>query len=301
MNATARLTVLVTLAAVLTIPSTVWGFEQTKTCTESGLYACDPGEAPQRLHWKGRCVRYRLNEDGTDNFKGSSDQGSDIKELRRAVWQSFEAWNQVGCSDMKVVDGGLTSNNETTYRGGNSEENMNLVAWRNQGWESVASARAFALTSVTFNPNTGVIADADIDVNTEYYTWSATKEPEANHVDLRNTMTHEVGHFIGLDHTEIREATMYATAPVGEIAKRSLHQDDIDGLCFIYPSTDGSSVECESDEDFAENENFSPGGGGGGCSVTRPGRSVTLEPIVLMIAWIGGAWWRRRRTCSDGN
>jgi MYXO-CTERM domain-containing protein len=62
---------------------------------------------------------------------------------------------------------------------------------------------------------------------------------------VRNTVTHEVGHFLGLDHTPIEAATMFATAPRGETAKRDLHQDDIDGLCAIYPQGQQGGKSCD--------------------------------------------------------
>ena len=59
-------------------------------------------------------------------------------------------------------------------------------------------------------------------------------------MDLRNSITHEVGHLIGLDHPpntpRNAESTMFASAPACETKKRSLAQDDIDGICMIYPS-----------------------------------------------------------------
>jgi hypothetical protein len=237
------------LAALLWSPSAAVGFEQTKTCTESGLYACDSGESAKVLHWNARCVRYRINEEGTTNFAKSSKELPNIEELRRSVADAFSAWTEISCSNMTLVDGGLTSDPEATYRSG-GESNTNLVLWHDDGWSAVASSRAFALTSVTYNPETGVIADADIEINTEFYRLSAGEEPEASHVDLRNTMTHEVGHFVGLDHTEIREASMFGTAPVGETAKRSLHPDDIEGICTTYPAEQRSQSQCEDESDF---------------------------------------------------
>jgi hypothetical protein len=234
-----------------------------------------------------------MNEGGSENFTGSSDEVSNLEELRRAVRASFGAWNSIECSDMTLLDGGLTSSNDTGFDLGS--ENTNLVAWRDDGWGEVASSRAFALTSVTFNPRSGVIVDADIEVNTEFYAYSASPDPQPNHVDLRNTMTHEVGHFVGLDHTPISEATMYASAAEGETKKRTLEQDDIDGICHIYPTGD-QDVECAPEDGLNSND---PGSGSGspddgcGCASTR--RSVPAGWLLIALAGLSALGIRRRR------
>jgi hypothetical protein len=286
---------LVGLAATMLGPASALGFQQTMTCTQSGLYACEPGEEPKAVHWNARCVRYRINENGTNNFTRTSKDIPAIEELRRSVAQSFAAWTQVPCSDMTLVDGGLTSHTNAKFDPKEPDQNSNLVIWRDQGWSQVASARAFALTSVTFNPRNGVIADADIEVNTEFYKFSAGEEPKANHVDMRNTMTHEVGHFIGLDHTEVREATMFSTAPVGETAKRSLHPDDIEGLCTTYPSSGQETQrQCNSASDFPSGDDLDLDGGV--CTVTgidaSPPSSMAMA-LLSILGLLGLAAWRK--------
>ncbi|HEX5660898.1 MAG TPA: matrixin family metalloprotease, partial [Polyangiales bacterium] len=54
-------------------------------------------------------------------------------------------------------------------------------------------------------------------------------------VDLRNVATHEFGHFLGLAHSDVEGATMYCAAYSRDVSKRYLGQDDIDGLCAVYP------------------------------------------------------------------
>ena len=44
-----------------------------------------------------------------------------------------------------------------------------------------------------------------------------------------------LGHFIGLDHSDLFTATMSPDYRKGQIQQRSLEDDDVAGLCAIYP------------------------------------------------------------------
>ena len=57
-----------------------------------------------------------------------------------------------------------------------------------------------------------------------------------------------MGHLVGLDHPPATEpgaqlTTMYGRAPQGETLKRDLADDDIDGICYLYPA-DSDAQEC---------------------------------------------------------
>jgi len=126
-----------------------------------------------------------------------------------------------------------------------------------------------ALTTTTYSPASGEIVDADM----EFVDWtglssgaaiSGTRPQgwyftcatptgnacvnygEANcySMDLENTATHEVGHFIGFAHVPVSEteSTMHPTAAVGEVKKRSLEADDVTGLCTVYPKAAATLV-----------------------------------------------------------
>lgn len=136
-----------------------------------------------------------------------------------------------------------------------------------------------ALTTVIHDADTGRIYDADIEVNgwdglgegTPFGTtrdhgwWFTCGDPaglpacatygqrDCAFIDLQNTMTHEAGHFLGLAHPcegascavqpELRPYTMYPSTGPGETEKRTLHADDVAGLCAIYPA-DGGGCGC---------------------------------------------------------
>ena len=94
-----------------------------------------------------------------------------------------------------------------------------------------------------------MVYDADIKLNGEHFSWSDSGE--AGKMDIQNIATHEIGHFIGLDHVDAAsytgpetytEATMYAYATAGETKQRTLDPDDEDGIAYLYPASASGPV-----------------------------------------------------------
>jgi hypothetical protein len=75
---------------------------------------------------------------------------------------------------------------------------------------------------------------ADITLNGQGFAFT-TAPTGATAADVQNTVTHEVGHLLGFDHSPDPESTMFADAPLGETKKRDLTADDAQGLCDVYP------------------------------------------------------------------
>ena len=97
---------------------------------------------------------------------------------------------------------------------------QNVIKFRTDKWcrpaekgrpEMCYAAQAAAITTVFYqtapgHSNDGQIVDADIELNAINYTFanlptSASPRPGTQIADLENTLTHEIGHFQGLDHT----------------------------------------------------------------------------------------------------
>ena len=60
-----------------------------------------------------------------------------------------------------------------------------------------------------------------------------------NEVLLHLLIAHEIGHVLGLGHSEVDYAVMYYS--YGTQTSASLAQDDIDGITYLYPSDEQSS------------------------------------------------------------
>lgn len=77
-------------------------------------------------------------------------------------------------------------------------------------------------------------AQADVYINTKYCDPTyRSYYPTSNRYDGQSTMTHELGHFVGLGHSYY-PTTMYAYGSPGTTYKRDLHYDDILGIQAIY-------------------------------------------------------------------
>lgn len=290
--------------AVLLLAPSAQAYQHNYTCEPDGSRACQPGQTGRPVVWDYSCVTFYLDRRGSTDFAAGPD-GKVSPRLEQLVRRSFQAWNQPSCSKMELIYGGTID--PDADRG--DWDRRNKVVFKNEGW-SENSATTFATTIVNYNPQTGQISRANIEVNDQFYTFSASGAPGPNEADLQNTLTHEAGHFLGMGHSDVAAATMFGAASLREIKKRTLHRDDIEGLCAYYgpdeygagcgggdspaldPEDDGSESFTWGDSEQANNESA--------CSVTRPSASSILSPLSLFFALLGGVWWwQRRKRYSD--
>jgi hypothetical protein len=158
-------------------------------------------------------------------------------------------------------------------------QNANVWVFRDSGWPYTEAnmgggqdldASAIAFTTLTFT-EAGELVDADVEINSENV--SIGLDVKEGAFDLRTIVTHEMGHFLGFDHTEVTDAMMAARFPTG-IARHQLEPDDVDAVCSVYRDTRGPdscapkggfSEQCGADQPDDESEPKA------GCSVHSPG------------------------------
>jgi hypothetical protein len=78
----------------------------------------------------------------------------------------------------------------------------------------------------------GIVIEADIVLNSRA---ALSIGGSATTADVQAIMTHEFGHFLGLQHVDDRTHTMHRTIPMNSTIHRTLCAGDVDGLKKLYP------------------------------------------------------------------
>ena len=105
---------------------------------------------------------------------------------------AIDYWNSPECSDMLLVYGGTTPRTDVGYDEDNTDENINLIIWRELAWE--LDPRAILIAALTVDTSNGMAVDCDIEMNGYKYLFSET--------DIENLLIEEFGHAIGVRDLE---------------------------------------------------------------------------------------------------
>lgn len=238
------------------------------------------------------------------------------EDVREAVAKSIATWNDVGClhpllavpievsgvPPMREIDGHTQGSNLIVFQ--NADE---WAQYHTEKPDNILDmSKVLALTTLYYRPDTGEARSYSLEINNGAHVFSAPPaasrtpftqvQPTTGTNDIQNMLTHELGHVLGLDHpcststlmNPCSETTMYPKAPLGETKKRTLDQDDMDGLCGLYG------------DDWVPQPPELPGHGGG-C-VASPGPHAMPDPpystlLTLLLAPLALAVLRRR--CLD--
>ena len=227
---------------------------------------------PQKLTWRVDVVPFWVE---IPQIEGVEESES-VATIRAA----YEHWNEgVDCFQPflqfeDALDGKeYAADLRVGFDPDNLEDNKNVFVWVVNPNLWTHGPGVLGLTTLTYNTCNGKVVDGDIEVNAGAFPFSVSEEPGPLDMDLENTVTHEVGHLLGLDHSSEPEATMFFNSPEGEIAKRSIEDDDWQGLCCLYCS-DQSHVpgnQCAGEEWMcAEEQGLLDGSPQGGCQAASP-------------------------------
>jgi len=137
---------------------------------------------------------------------------------------AFEAWDTVTSTELFGNDVFVDSSVAPSV---NSPDFVNTVSWRR-----VVPPRTIAVTFIWYNTSFEIV-DCDVVMNTKH-DWGIGIEDA---FDVRNIVTHEAGHVVGLAdmYDDIyRELTMYGYSSEGETQKISLENGDRWGCQDLY-------------------------------------------------------------------
>lgn len=256
---------------------------QNPACAFDSRSGCVTGG--RELFWNKHCLSVSVHA------AGSVRRGIDYEQAAGIVDQAFQKWTNVDCGagapSLSVTLFPAVACNQIEYN--QNAPNANAWVFRDEGWpdESAVGADTLALTTVTFNLDTGEIYDADVEINSYQNQLTASTES-----DPAAIATHEAGHVLGLAHSWETGATMYAfyTADMAELS--NLGRDDTAGICDAFP-TEEEFGDC----DPAPYHGFSPACGRekSGCSLSGAGPGSSSPWAWLLVA-VGAVALARRRS-----
>jgi hypothetical protein len=211
------------------------------------------------LWWDQPVVVFHSNDRGNPETTGDTE----FEAARRSIqeWHSAAA----ACSHLAVQEGPRVQDRLVGIESTGGTE-RNIIVYRDRACADVAPAShacwqeetcmnthdcwygsqgTIALTTTTYETRTGRIFDADVELNAAWFVFTTVDGPpcvKPNYhqgcvaTDVENTLTHELGHALGLDHTTANGSTMNATAPGGETSKRQLDSGSRQFMCDVYPA-----------------------------------------------------------------
>ena len=147
-----------------------------------------------------------------------------------ALTNSQDTWTNVASSLFVLTDGGTTTRCPSLVRecpGRQRYDGNNDVAW-------LALSGCCTLGVTWFSTS---IDEADMALNTKF-NWSTSCTTEPGKYDAETVFLHENGHVVGLGHSDVAEAVMYAY--YGGPRCDDLHADDEQGISSLYPADGGT-------------------------------------------------------------
>lgn len=272
---------------------------RTSSCPDVGTsQVCTPdggADCGIPLAWKSGCVGFSLQKDASAKVPFAT--------IESAMKQAFDTWMNATCPGggkprILVSEGSSVecAAHEYNQEGGNA----NIVLFHDDEWPYDGSTNTLALTTVSYDIETGEIYDADMELNSAQTNFT-TSETQVE-FDLLSIVTHETGHFLGLAHSATTDATMFAAYVQHDLGLRTLSDDDRAGICTIYPPGAALSSTCDS----TPRHGFSGVCGGAiegtGCCTVAPGSHTgdAGSATVLGVLGVIGALARRGRRATRG-
>lgn len=261
-------------------------------------------ESGALVRWNQKVITYSIHA----NIRALPEGPHFVEAIKRG----FVTWEKAVNKRITLSYAGESNVTEVGYDANHPANNENTIMWQTSHWEHHPDA--MAITLVSYHRDTGTIVDADMVFNGVNYRWYVhgrekqgagapaigkpswyEKEQPLPLIEVENTAAHEIGHFLGLSHSEKVQSTMYHAQSSKEITKRQLHGDDLQGIRILYPkSFDGKNVDPIS---------ATFGGGpvdvGLGCSATKGvpfSRSIGWGLLLLLLPLGLGL---RRKTSSS--
>lgn len=261
------------------------GCNDRKEECEYDEHQCLTPSSGHLLHWGSSCVSFDVQRDG------SALRQIDYEAAHEAIRAGFSEWLSADCGggvgpSVRVSDLGPVECRTAEYN--QDSPNANVFMFRDDGWPYENAIDTLALTTLIFNADTGEIYDADVEVNT-FESDVSLDGAGLGSIHFPSVITHEIGHFLGLSHSDVSGSTMRPSYAPGATAMASIEQDDIDGICAAFPiDREVKSDSCEPRHGFSSE-----------CAVPESGCQMSSGSAAggssMLLALLGLSSLLRRR------
>jgi hypothetical protein len=208
-----------------------------------------------------------VGEDFEVNSSGFPSRFGGSSAVTSAYTNACDAWNDDAGADVLITGMGTTTDTSDT------SDDLNITQY-------TASTSDASVLAVAGSWTTGTdLVDCDIQVfganGSGTIDWSTDSSGAGSgEYDLQLTLTHEIGHCLGLAHSTDSDAIMYAYQADGTgTAERALDPDDSDGLVAIYGGTAAELVFV----DYVIDDDGSGQSSGDGDGDVEAGEKVELD------------------------
>jgi len=243
--------------------------------------ALSEGDDPQPLHWE-------VEDDGPIVIRQHVLGGGRLYQplLQAATRRALQSWAALPSSDVSFREGPVFSGQACPHRlppsmdpdqvcGAEVAEvdGQSALFFIETTWPF--GEEVIALTTVSYGAG-GVTMDADISFNGVHYNWSL--DDNQVRTDYESIVLHELGHLLGLAHSEEPGAVMRIDYQDGDLV-RVLGADDALGIAELYPC--GSSP-CIGGVDHESSGGCAAAGEDGGSSSGWSLRAAVV-PLLLLL------------------
>jgi hypothetical protein len=217
------------------------------------------------LNWSSNTISYNIHTAGSDDI-------SDNSHIP-AIEHAFQSWSDVSGSNINLVRGADTASGST----GGSGHTITFDETNSSGFFPSGSG-IVAITPINYMLADGRITDADILFNGNQFAFSTDQTPGT--FDVQDILTHEVGHFIGLDHSPVVSGTMWPYVSQTQWLHRSLSQDDEAGAIAVATGSGQTKVT---------------------GTIRKPGSTSGLAGAIVSASLTDGRFIASTTTNSNGN
>ncbi|MDQ3666437.1 MAG: DUF4214 domain-containing protein [Acidobacteriota bacterium] len=202
--------------------------------------------APQRTKWSTRTIQVSLST----SLSSPASAIAPDSDIVGAVHRALSRWSTA--ANIRFVVGSSQVQSISPVSGGDGIS-LITIAETTENLAIFGRGHNPARTRVFYDPKTGEIVEADIAINPHSIGADGTllqfsTDGTPGTYDLESTFMHEIGHFLGLDHSNVIGSTMQpyqgvnGTYKLPAFTERTLSEEDRTRVLSLYGPSEGLSV-----------------------------------------------------------